>query len=101
MCIRDRTGDVAAAAPGPFDVVTVARFLHRPTLLELGDALAPGGLLLYHTFMEGCAHPTDPAVLLRPGELRAAFPDLDILRDDVAEIDDGRRLSMFVARRPD
>ena len=97
----EKAGDVADAAPGPFDVVTVARFLHRPTLLELGDALAPGGLLLYHTFMEGCAHPTDPAVLLRPGELRAAFPDLDILRDDVAEIDDGRRLSMFVARRPD
>ena len=35
-----------------------------------------------------------------PGELRSAFAGLEVLRDDVEAIDDGRELSFFAARRP-
>lgn len=58
-----------------FAAVVVTRYLHRPLLPHLVDAVAPGGLLLYETFAAGnerFGHPSNPAFLLRPGELREA-----------------------------
>ena len=84
-----------------FHLITVCRHLHRPTLRELAAMLAPGGVLLFHTFLEGNSHPTDPASVLQVGELCAIFEgELQILRDDACAIDDGRILSFFVAQRP-
>ena len=65
-----------------FDGIVVANYLHRPLLPRLADALAPGGLLLYETFMAGnesLGKPSNPAFLLRPGELWAAFAGLHII----------------------
>ena len=92
-------GDLTAVAGplGPFHLVHVARFLKREVLAELATLLAPGGLLLYHTFVEESSSSTHAVA---PGELRRAFSSLEILRDDVAAIDDGRELSFFAARRP-
>ena len=93
----DLTATLAnAALPGPWHLVHAARFLRREVLAELGSLLAPGGLLLYHTFVE--RDPVKHAVA--PGELRGAFAGLEILRDDVEDTDDGRALSFFAARRP-
>jgi len=91
-------GDLTAVAGprGPWQLVHVARFLRREVLAELASLLAPGGLLLYHTFVE--RDPVKNAVA--PGELRGAFAGLEILRDDVEDIDDGRALSFFAVRRP-
>ena len=92
-------GDLTAVAGplGPFHLVHVARFLKREMLAELASLLAPGGLLLFHTFVED---PPRAQHAVAPGELRSAFAGLEVLRDDVEAIDDGRELSFFAARKP-
>lgn len=52
--------------------VVVVNYLHRPLMPVLVEAVAPGGALLYATFMVGSpagAGPSNPDFLLRPGEL--------------------------------
>ena len=95
----ERAGDLTAVAGplGPFHLVHVARFLKREVLAEIASLLAPGGLLLYHTFVEDTPSSTHAVA---PGELRRAFSSLEVLRDDVEAIDDGRELSFFAARKP-
>lgn len=54
------------------DGVVVTRYLHRPRLEEVLELLAPGGVLIYETFMVGHerhGRPTRPDFLLREGEL--------------------------------
>ena len=60
------------ADEAPFDAVVVTHYLHRPLWPHLLDALAPGGVLVYETFAQGnetVGKPSNPAFLLRPGEL--------------------------------
>jgi SAM-dependent methyltransferase len=55
-----------------FEGVVVTNYLFRPLLPSLLAALAEGGVLIYETFMEGneqFGKPSNPAYLLRPGEL--------------------------------
>jgi len=59
-----------------FAGIVVANYLHRPLFPRLAEALAEGGVLIYETFMRGherFGRPANPAFLLRPGELVAAF----------------------------
>ena len=99
-CTLERAGDLTAVAGplGPFHLVHVARFLKREVLAEIASLLAPGGLLLFHTFV--AEDPPRAQHAVAPGELRSAFAGLEILRDDVEAIDDGRELSFFAARKP-
>jgi hypothetical protein len=53
----------------------VTHYLHRPLLPTLVDSLERGGLLVYETFAVGnerFGKPSNPAFLLRPGELLEA-----------------------------
>jgi SAM-dependent methyltransferase len=55
-----------------FDAIVVTNYLHRPLLPVLVDSLERGGLLVYETFAVGnerFGKPSNPAFLLRPGEL--------------------------------
>lgn len=55
-----------------FDAIVVTNYLHRPLLPLLLKALDSQGVLIYETFMLGnerFGKPSDPAFLLRPGEL--------------------------------
>ena len=69
--------DLEDGSPWPlpgrtFGAVVVANYLHRPLFAALLDALAPGGVLLYETFMEGnerFGRPSQPDFLLKDGEL--------------------------------
>jgi SAM-dependent methyltransferase len=69
--------DLEDGSPWPlpgrlFGAVIVTNYLHRPLFPALLDALAPGGVLLYETFMEGnerFGRPSNPAFLLKDGEL--------------------------------
>src|SRR5262249_29878181 len=73
----------AAFADSAFELVACFRYLHRPLFPVMARALAPGGYLVYETFREGqerFGRPRRPRFLLHPGELRAAFATLDILR---------------------
>lgn len=58
-----------------FDGIVVTNYLHRPLLAVLVDSLERGGLLVYETFAVGnerFGKPSNPAFLLRPGELLEA-----------------------------
>ncbi len=83
--------------------ILVFFFLFRPLAAEIARCLAPGGLLLYETFTvaqrERSGGPRNPDFLLAPGELRALFPSLEVLRTEEG-IFDGRALARLVARRP-
>lgn len=58
-----------------FAGVVVANYLWRPLLPHIVAAVAPGGVLLYETFLAGherLGRPRNPDFLLRPDELREA-----------------------------
>ncbi|MBX9942451.1 MAG: class I SAM-dependent methyltransferase [Reyranella sp.] len=74
--------DLEDGSPWPlagrtFGAVVVTNYLHRPLFPCLLDAITPGGVLLYETFMAGnerFGRPSRPEFLLRDGEL------LDLVR---------------------
>jgi SAM-dependent methyltransferase len=72
-----------------FEGVVVTNYLHRPLFPRLIEALAPGGVLLYETFMLGnerFGRPSNPEFLLRPGELREAFAGLTVKGFEEGEV---------------
>ena len=52
--------------------MVVTNYLHRPLFPALLDALAPGGVLLYETFMEGNERFGEPSRPGIPAERRRA-----------------------------
>jgi len=65
-------------ARAAFDIIIVTNYLHRPLFGAISDTLRAGGLLIYETFMIGnerLGRPANPAFLLQPGELPAAFAE--------------------------
>lgn len=75
--------DVVASPPpaGQFDVIIVSRFLYRGLETALIDALGPGGLLFYQTFVRDKAAdigPRNPEYLLGENELLHLFNPLII-----------------------
>jgi len=55
-----------------YEGVVVTNYLYRPRLDQLIDAVRPGGVLIYETFMvgnEALGKPSNPDFLLRPDEL--------------------------------
>ena len=76
-----------------FDGIVVANYFHRPLFPALVDALAPGGAVLYETFMQGnerFGRPSNPDFLLRPGELLQAFGALTIVAFEQGIVDQPR-----------
>ena len=64
-----------------FEAVVVTNYLNRPLFPRLLESLSPGGVLIYETFMLGnerFGKPSNPAFLLRPGELLEAFKELSL-----------------------
>jgi SAM-dependent methyltransferase len=92
--IRFVAADLEDGSPWPFGehsfgAIVVTNYLHRPLFPRIAAALAPGGVLIYETFMAGnerFGKPSNPAFLLRPGELREAFAALDILAFEEGEV---------------
>ena len=79
--------DLEDGSPWPlpgeqFQGIVVANYLHRPLFPLIERSLAPGGVLIYETFMRGnerFGKPSNPAFLLEPGELWRAFAGLHII----------------------
>ncbi|HWA37365.1 MAG TPA: SAM-dependent methyltransferase [Burkholderiales bacterium] len=72
-----------------FGAIVVTNYLHRPLFGPIQEALAPGGVLIYETFMAGnerFGKPSNPAFLLRPGELKEAFRSLEVLGFEEGEV---------------
>lgn len=76
-------GDLEDGSPWPladrrFAGIIVTNYLFRPLFPALMDALTEGGILIYETFALGNEQfrkPSNPAFLLKPGEL------LEVVRD--------------------
>lgn len=71
--LADLEGESWPLAGQAFAGIVVTNYLWRPRLPDLLALLAPGGVLIYETFMLGNAaygKPSNPDFLLRPGELR-------------------------------
>jgi SAM-dependent methyltransferase len=86
-----------------YDVILCIRYLQRKMFPQISQALRRGGILLYETYTEAQLEfeggPRDAAHLLRPGELREAFPDLCLLF--YRELRAGQGIASLVARKPD
>ena len=82
--VRFVRADLEDGSPWPFQgqrfaAIVVTNYLHRPLLPVIESALAEAGVLIYETFMVGnekFGRPSNPAFLLKPGELLEAFRGL-------------------------
>ena len=78
---RDIEAD-GLADDGPYQVIVVSHFLHRPLLPTLPKLLAAGGYLLYQTFTQvgnSQRGPANPVFRLQADELLSHFRALDTL----------------------
>jgi SAM-dependent methyltransferase len=86
--------DLEDGSPWPlagerFQGIVVTNYLYRPLFPVLADSLAEGGVLIYETFMAGnerFGRPSNPAFLLRPGELLEAFQGLAVKGFEEGEV---------------
>jgi SAM-dependent methyltransferase len=79
----------ALLEPAAFALIVNVNYLQRDLLARFSEALRPGGWLLFETFTEEhprvsrAGRPRNPDFLLRPGELRERFGDLEIVEYEV------------------
>jgi SAM-dependent methyltransferase len=91
-----------------FGAILVFRYLHRPLMPAIVDAIAPGGLVVYETFtVEQARHgrPKNPDFLLRRDELPGYFRGWQVLHHFEGEMRDRdtgnhQALARLVARKP-
>jgi tellurite methyltransferase len=91
--------------PRRFRIILCFRYLDRALLPVVARALAPGGWVMYQTFLEAQAKagrkPRRPAFLLRPGELRRAFESdggIEVMHYTEGPNDRGDHLASLVGR---
>lgn len=87
-----------------YQVILVSRFLYRPLFPFIKERLVTGGWLIYETFIASPdkspgSHSLRPEFWLKPGELRAAFSDFEILVYDEDEAGD-KSAARLLARKP-
>jgi len=99
--VVDLEVDNADLGTETYDLIVAVHYLHRPLFPALVRALRRGGVLLYETFTLHQAErgkPTNPAFLLKPGELAELVAPLKVLRQREGEFD-GRMVAGVVARQ--
>ena len=82
--VRFVTADLEDGTAWPFAsqrfaAIVVTNYLHRPLFSQIENSLETDGVLIYETFMVGnerYGRPSNPALLLQPGELLQAFRGL-------------------------
>ena len=89
-----------------YAVVVNTLYLDRRLVPQLADALVPGGLLLFETFVIeqlATGHPRNPAFVLGPNELLQLVPGLRVLAYREGPVDRGGttvHLASLAARAP-
>ncbi len=85
-----------------FELILCFQYLQRSLFPQIEQALAPGGMLLFETFtkaqLEFSGGPHNPAFLLESGELRNAYPALDVLF--YRELRAGQGIASLAAQKP-
>ena len=84
-----------------FAVVLCIHYLQRSLHAQIGRALLPDGMLVFETYtqtqLEFSGGPRNSAYLLESGELRTAFPTLELLF--YRELRAGQGIATLVARK--
>ena len=74
--------DATSLEKATFDIIVISNYLDRSICTAIADALAPGGLLFYQTFVldkvNPEAGPTNPDYLLEANELLTLFSGLKV-----------------------
>jgi len=89
----------------PYEVILDVNYLERTLFATMADALAPGGLLVFETFLrehvEVLGRRMNECYLLEPNELLRAFAGLRVLRyrEAILAEDPPRAVASLVARR--
>jgi SAM-dependent methyltransferase len=90
--------------PGPWDLIVIFHYLHRPLFAAMPALLAPGGVLVFVQptlrNLERHARPPRP-FLLEEGEAPRLVPALDIVHYEEGWLAEGRHDAFLVARRRD
>ena len=75
--------EAVALPANRYSVIVCVRYLQRSLFPQICLALRPGGMLLFETYtkaqLDFAGGPRDPAHLLNTGELRRAFPGLEVI----------------------
>jgi tellurite methyltransferase len=90
------------------DVILNFRFLERATFTAYRQALRPGGLLFFETFVHVAPYGDEeetPDYFLQPGELRRAFTDFETIHYEAAapyghHAGQSRYVTQLIARKP-
>lgn len=85
--------------PDTFAVITNFRYLERAAFPVFRQALKPGGLLFFATYMNAQPRDEHPEYYLRPGELLDTFRDYEIVHHSLLP-EAKRTLEQLVARKP-
>ena len=88
---------------GPWDVVLLFHYLHRPLFAGIAAVLQPGGLLIFaHSTMRSLErNPRPPAAyLIEVGEAATLVTDFELRSYSEGWFADGRHEARVVARRP-
>jgi SAM-dependent methyltransferase len=97
-------GDLEALAlpTNRYSLILCVRYLQRSLFPQICSALRPGGMLLFETYtkaqLDFSGGPRDPAHLLNPGELRRAFPELEVVFYRELRAEQG--IASLAARKP-
>ena len=88
--------------PDSYDLIVVCNYLQRDLFPSIRAGTRSGGLVICVIAMpddDPSIRPMNPAYLINPGELRAQFPDWEILHDFEGKRPNRRRAAEIVARK--
>lgn len=94
--------DAVALPVNRYSLILCVRYLQRSLFPQIYRALRPGGMLLFETYtkaqLDFSGGPRDPAHLLNTGELRRAFPELELVFYRELRAEQG--IASLAARKP-
>lgn len=98
------TGQGGALPADYFSVIMVFRYLHRPLIPDIKNAVLPGGMVIYETFTTRQAElgkPSNPDFLLKENELLEWFRDWEIIDHRQGRFENPERyIAGVIARKP-